>query len=154
MLSLFNPYVLLGIVVALLGSFGGGYYKGSGDEEARQQIEIAAANAKARETEQNMTVVANTYATTLRNVQNAAKIKETKLRADAATGALRLSIPAKASICPTTNSAAPSGNSGEARAELDRSVAEALISITADGDAAIRKLNACIDTYEKMRTMK
>lgn len=153
-MNLFNPYVLLGIVLAMLSSFGGGYWKGKRDENARQQIEIAAANEKARETEQNMTVVANTYATTLRNVQNAAKAKETKLRADAATGALRLSIPTKASVCPTTNSAPPSGNSGEARAELDRSTAEALISITADGDAAIRKLNACIDTYEKMRTMK
>jgi hypothetical protein len=152
--SIFNPYVLLGLVLAIVGSFGGGYYKGSSDEEARQQIEIAAANAKARETEQNMVVVAQTYATTLRNVQNVAKAKETKLRADAATGALRLSIPAKASVCPAPTSALAAGDSGEARTELDRTTAEALISIAADGDAAIRKLSACIDTYEKMRTMK
>ena len=153
-MSILNPYVLLGIVLTVFSAFGGGYWKGKHDENTRQQIEIAAANAKARETEQNMVVVASTYATTLRNAQNAARAKETKLRADAATGALRLSIPAKAPVCPTTDSAPPSGNSGETRAELDRSVAEALISITADGDAAIRKLNACIDTYEKMRTMK
>jgi len=152
--TLFNPYVLLSIVLTMLSAFGGGYYKGSSDEEARQQIEIAAANAKARETEQNMVVVANTYATTLRNVQNVAKAKETKLRADAATGALRLSIPAKASVCPTPTSAPAAGDSGEARTELDPATAETLISIAADGDAAIRKLNACIDTYEKMRTMK
>lgn len=153
-MTLFNPYVLLSIVLTMLSAFGGGYYKGSSDEEARQQIEIAAANAKARETEQNMVVVANTYATTLRNVQNVAKAKETKLRADAATGALRLSIPAKASVCPTPTSAPAAGDSGEARTELDPATAETLISIAADGDAAIRKLNACIDTYEKMRTMK
>ena len=153
-MSLFNPYVLLGIVLTVLSAFGGGYWKGKHDENARQQIEIAAANDKARQTEQNMAVVANTYATTLRNAQNAAKAKETKLRADAATGALRLSIPAQAPVCPTADTTPAAGDSRETRAELDRSVAEALIAITADGDAAIRKLNACIDTYEKMRSMK
>jgi hypothetical protein len=153
-MSLFNPYILLGIVLTVLSAFGGGYWKGKHDENARQQIEIAAANDKARQTEQNMAVVANTYATTLRNAQNAAKAKETKLRADAATGALRLSIPTQAPVCPTADTTPAAGDSRETRAELDRSVAEALIAITADGDAAIRKLNACIDTYEKMRSMK
>lgn len=153
-MSLFNPYVLLGIVLTVLSAFGGGYYKGGQDEEARQQIEIAGLNTKARETEQNMVVVANTYATTLRNAQNAAKVKEIKLRADVATGALRLSIPTQSPVCPAADTTSATGDSRETRAELDRSVAEALIAITADGDAAIRKLNACIDTYEKMRSMR
>jgi Lhr-like helicase len=152
--SLFNPYVLLGIVLAVLSAFGGGYWKGSNDEETRQQIEIANLNTKARETEQNMVVVAQTYATILRNAQNVAKAKETRLRADVATGTLRLSIPTQSPICPASTSAPAAGDSGEARTELDRTTAEALISIAADGDAAIRKLNACIDTYEKMRSMK
>ena len=153
-MSVLNPYVLLGIVLTVLSAFGGGYWKGKHDENARQQIEIAAANDKARQTEQNMAVVANTYATTLRNAQNAAKAKETKLRADAATGALRLSIPTQAPVCPTADTTPAAGDSRETRAELDRSVAEALISITADGDQAIRKLNACIDQYETLRKMK
>ena len=153
-MSLFNPYVLLGIVLTVLSAFGGGYWKGSNDEEVRQQIEIAGLNTKARETEQNMVVVANTYATTLRSAQNAAKVKETKLRADAATGALRLSIPAQSPVCPAADTIPAAGDSRETRTELDRTTAEALISIAADGDAAIRKLNACIDTYEKMRSMR
>jgi hypothetical protein len=49
-MSLFNPYVLLGLVLAVIGSFGGGYWMGLNDEEARQQIEIAGLNTKARET--------------------------------------------------------------------------------------------------------
>ena len=155
-MSLFNPYVLLGIVLALLGSFGGGYYKGEQDENIRQQIEIAALNAKARETEQRMGEVAQTYAQTLRKANNVAKAKETKLRTDIASGERKLFIPTK-TTCPvpsagTTASAA--GDSRETRTELDRSVAEALIAITADGDQAIRKLNACIDQYETLRKMK
>ena len=46
-MSLFNPWVLLGIVMAVLSAFGGGYYKGKDAEYQRQQIEIAALNAKA-----------------------------------------------------------------------------------------------------------
>ncbi len=41
-MSLFNPWVLLGIVMAVLSFFGGGYHKGKNDEVTRQQLEIAA----------------------------------------------------------------------------------------------------------------
>jgi len=156
-MSLFNPYVLLGIVLAVLGSFGAGYYSGEQNEYERQQIEIAALNAKARETEQRMGEVAQTYAQTLRKANNVAKAKETKLRSDIASGERKLFIPVKAPECaiPTAaDSTSVAGDSRETRTELDRSVAEALIAITADGDQAIRKLNACIDQYEKMRSFK
>jgi cobalamin biosynthesis protein CobD/CbiB len=148
------PSHMTALGFAIVGSFGGGYYKGSSDEEARQQIEIAAANAKARETEQNMVEVAQTYATTLRKANDVAKAKETKLRADVATGTLRLSIPTQSPVCPASTSTPAAGDSGEARTELDRTTAEALISIAADGDAAIRKLNTCIQSYETLRNMK
>lgn len=155
-MSLFNPYVILGIVLAVLSSFGGGYWKGKHDEGVRQQIEVAAANDKARQTEQNMAVVANTYAQTLRKTQNVAKAKEDKLRADIAIGERKLFLPVKTTCAVPATPDAPTsaGDSRETRTELDRSVAEALIAITADGDQAIRKLNACIDTYEKLRSMK
>jgi len=154
--SLFNPYVLLGIVLAILGSFGGGYYKGEQNEYDRQQIEIARLNQQARETEQRMGEVAQTYAQTLRKANNVAKAKETQLRTDIASGERKLFIPVKTS-CPVPsagNAASAAGDSRETRTELDRSVAEALIAITADGDQAIRKLNACIDQYETLRKMK
>lgn len=155
-MSLFNPWVILGILIAIGSAFGGGFAKGKHDENVRQQIEIASLNAKARETEQNMAKVANTYADTLRKSQNVAKSKETKLRADIATGNLRLSIPTQSStVCPSTTAASASGSdSGEARTELSGSVSETLISIASEGDAAIRKLNTCIQSYETLRNMK
>jgi hypothetical protein len=157
-MSLFNPYVLLGIVLAVLGSFGAGYYSGEQNEYERQQIEIAALNAKARETEQRMGEVAQTYAQTLRKANNVAKAKETKLRSDIATGERRLFIPVQAPDCavPTTADApaADGDNSGETRAELSGQVSESLIAIASEGDTAIRKLNACIDSYETLRKMK
>jgi len=141
--------------MAILSAAGSGYYKGSEDEVTRQQVEIAALNAKARETEQNMAKVANTYAETLRKSQNAARTKETKLRADVASGALRLSIPTQSPVCSTSVTAVTAGdNSGETRTELSGQVSETLIAIASEGDSAIRKLNQCIQTYETLKGMK
>lgn len=157
-MSLLNPWVILGIVLAVLSAFGGGYYKGKDSEYQRQQIEIAALNAKARETEQAMAKVAQTYGETLRKANNVAKAKENQLRADLNAGALKLRIPVKAANCPISvseSTATPSGSdAGTASAELDRQAADALIAIAAEGDAAIRKLNACIQTYETLRNTK
>ena len=155
-MSLFNPYIILGIILAILGSFGSGYYKGEQDEYERQQTEIARLNTEARETEQRMAEVAQTYAKTLRKANDVARIKETKLRTDLASGERKLFIPVKAPECavPTTADApAPSG-SAETRAELDPRIAQSLVDLTSRGDQAIRQLNTCIDQYEKVRSMK
>jgi cobalamin biosynthesis Mg chelatase CobN len=160
-MSLLNPWVLLGIVMAVLSAFGGGYYKGKDSEYQRQQLEIAALNAKARETEQAMAKVAQTYGETLRKANNVAKAKENQLRADLNSGALKLRIPTKATTCPSvpvpeTATVASGSDSGEARAESSGSVdvAADLLQIAADGDAAIRKLNTCLEAYETLRNTK
>ena len=112
-------------------------------------------NEKARETEKQMAVVATTYADTLRKSNKDAEKKITTLRANIATGDLRLSIPTQSPVCPSSDAAPAVGdNSGETRTELDREVARSLIAITAEGDTAIRKLNACIETYNTLRNMK
>lgn len=160
-MSLLNPWVLLGIVMAVLSAFGGGYYKGKDSEYQRQQLEIAALNAKARETEQAMAKVAQTYGDTLRKANNVAKAKENQLRADLSNGSLKLRLPVKAPTCPSvpvpeTATVASGSDSGEARAESSGSVdvAADLLQIAADGDAAIRKLNTCLEAYETIRNTK
>ena len=158
MISLFNPYVLLGIVLAVLGSFGVGYYSGEQNEYERQQLEIARLNEQARQTERRMGEVAQTYAQTLRKANNVAKVKEDKLRTDIASGERKLFIPVKAPDCavPTATDATPAArDSVQAGAELDGKTAQALVAITDDGDKAIRQLNACIDAYNTVyQTMK
>ena len=105
-----------------------------------------------------MAKVAQTYGETLRKANNVAKLKETKLRADLDSGALKLRIPVKAANCPipvSESTATTSGSdAGTASAELDRQASETLIAIAAEGDAAIRKLNTCIQTYETLRNTK
>ena len=149
-MSLFNPWVILGVLMAVLGAFGSGYYKGGEDENARQQAEIAALNAVAREKEQALVSAVTKTATQLVKVNNNAKIEIAKRDAAIASGALRLRIPIQSPACPVSTPAdapAPSGDRVQATAELDPAFAQRIISITDQGDANTRQLNACIDAY-------
>jgi len=158
-MSLFNPYVLLGIVLAIFSAFGGGYYKGGQDETTRQQLEIAKLNGEARQKEQALTAAVNAQATQLMKANQNAKLLQQKHNADIDSGALKLRIAVKASDCPvpaSTDAAATSGaDLGTATAELDGETAKALIALTSEGDAAIRKFNTCVNLYnEALQTLK
>lgn len=149
-MSLFNPYVLLGIVLAVLSSFGGGYFKGKHDENTRQQLEIAKLNAEARQKEQALTVAVTQTATALRTTNEKAKQISKERDLAIASGALKLQLPVKTPICPvhaSSDTPVTSGDSVQATAELDREVAKSLVAITDQGDANTRQLNACIDAY-------
>jgi hypothetical protein len=152
-MSLFNPWVLLGILMAVIGSFGGGYLKGSEDEVTRQQLEIAALNAEARVKEQALISAIQTQSTKLQKANQDAKLAQQKRNADIESGALRLRLPVKAANCPipaSDDSPTPTGDSVQATTELDRETAKSLVAITDDGDKAIRQLNACIDAYNSV----
>ena len=149
-MSLFNPWVLLGILMAVLGAGTSGYLKGSSDESQRQQLEIARLNEQARVKEQALVTAVQTQVKQLVKAEQNAKTIIQKRNSDIDAGALRLRIPVKAPTCPVqtaTDATTASGNSIQATAELDRETAKNLIAITDDGDKAIRQLNACIDAY-------
>jgi hypothetical protein len=154
-MSLFNPWVLLGIVLAVLSAFGGGYHKGKNDEVTRQQLEIAALNAQARQKEQALVAAVNTTADALRKTNEQAKLAAKERSNAIDSGAYRLRVAVKATVCPVhtpADPATPAGDSpGEARAELDPEVGKALFAIAEEGDRAITKLNACIDMYNQAR---
>ena len=156
MISLFNPWVILALICSFLGFGAIAYTKGEDSERDRQQLEIARLNEQARETEQRMGEVAQTYAQTLRKANNVAKVKEDKLRTDIVSGKLRLFVPVQTPECAvpaTEDTPAPAGDT-ETRAELDPGIAQSLINLTSRGDQAIRSLNACIDQYDQMRNIK
>ena len=149
-MSIFNPYVILSIVLAILGSFGTGYWKGSKDEVTRQQLEIAALNAEARQKEQALVNAITTQSTKLQKANQDAKLIAKERDAAIASGALRLRIPVKAPVCPVQTAGdtpAPAGDSVQTTAEFDAKTAQSLVAITDQGDANTRQLNACIDAY-------
>ena len=154
-MSIFNPYVLLGIIFAIVSAFGGGYYKGGRDEVTRQQLEIAKLNAESRVKEQALVSAVNAQANQLQKANQDAKLLQQKHNADIESGMLKLRIAVKASDCPipaSTDATVTSGaNLGTATAELDGEASKALIALTSEGDAAIRKLATCVALYNEAR---
>jgi prophage endopeptidase len=157
-MSLFNPWVLLGIILFVTSSFLGGYYKGSEDEALKQQAEIAKLNEESRQKEQALVSAVNKTATQLVKVNNEAKIQIAKRDAAIASGTLRLRIPVKAPDCPvstSTDTPSSSRDSIQTTTELDPTIARSLVAITDKGDENTRQLNACIDAYNSVyQTLK
>jgi hypothetical protein len=149
-MSLLNPWVILALICAFLGVGAFSYSKGEEAEHERQQLEIAKLNDEARQKEQALVSAVTKTATQLVKVNNDAKIQIAKRDAAIVTGALRLRIPIQSPACPVSTAAdapAPSGDRVQATAELDPAFAQRIVSITDQGDANTRQLNACIDAY-------
>jgi len=146
------------IIALILGfSIVGGIYKlgyDKGYEAERQNVQgaIDEANAAARMTEQQLNGKIADLSTQLVKVQNDAQKQIAKRDADIATGKLQLYVRTKGTVCPSTNAPTTSG-SDTATAQLDPTFAKSLVAVTDDGDTAIRKLNACIATYNQVKDM-
>ena len=158
-MSLFNPWVLLGIILFVTSSFLGGYYKGSEDEVLKQQAEIAKLNEKSRQKEQELASAVNAQANLLMKANQNAKLLQQKRINDINSGAYRLRVAVKAPVCPvptSSDTAATSGTDAEPpTAELDPAFGKALFALTDEGDDAIRKLSTCVNLYnEALQTLK
>ena len=155
-MSIFNPWAILGTVLAMLSAFGGGYYKGGQDEFAKQQMEIARLNQEARQKEQALVTAVQNQATELVKANKNAKVVIQKRDSDINSGALKLRIPVKTPSCPTlsaTSDAPIAERSDPPTAELQPEVARDILAITDEADLTARKLNACIATYNQVREM-
>lgn len=149
---MFNPYVLVASLLAIIGAYFYGHHAGYKECYSEEVAKVARANQEARAKEQELTSKVNETANQLRKANETAQVKITKLTADVQSGALRLSIPVTAnSVCSSDTARTASGDQPQARAELDRQASANLIAITADGDKAIRALNACITSYNQVR---
>ena len=152
-MSLFNPWILLGIIMAILGAGAGGYSKGKHDENARQQAEIAVLNEQSRQKEQALVAAVSAQAVKLQKANQDAKIQINKRNADIATGAMQLRVPVKATVCAVqaTGDAAATSGADTSSAELQPAFAQSLIAITDEADELARKYNTCINAYETIR---
>ena len=149
-MSLLNPWVLLALICAFLGVGAIAYTKGEDSERERQQLEIAALNAAARDKEQALITAIQTQSTKLQKANNEAKLQTQKLHSALDAGSLKLRLPIKAPDCPVhtaSDASAAPRDSVQAGAELDPTIARSLVAITDKGDENTRQLNACIDAY-------
>ena len=145
------PWLIVGIMVSLFGTYRGGYHFGWADRDADMQIEIAKKNEEARVLEKNLTSKLSDQETLLRKAQNEVVKKQSAMHELARTGRLRLPTAS----CPqaSSNPATPVGNIDTSQSELERQTIEALIDIAAEGDKAIVKLNSCVAAYNEVRNL-
>ena len=143
---------LLSGLIALLLTFGGGYFYGKHAEKEAQQVEVDRLNTEARAKEAALTTAVTTTANALRSSNEKAKTMAKQRDAAIDSGALKLRVKASCPVPAATDPTAPAGDSaGEARTELDPAFGKALFELTDEGNRAIEKLNACIELYNKAR---
>lgn len=145
------PWILVGAMVALFGTYRGGYHFGWTDRDQEMQIEIAKKNEEARTKEQELAAKLNDKEEALRKATNEISKKQSAMRDLVRTGELRL--PAPSCVQTATNTTPATGNSSEDAAELERQTINALIDIVAEGDKAIVRLNQCISAYDEVRNL-
>jgi len=147
-----NPWIIIGVMVAVGASYGYGHHKGWNDRDAEMQAEISKLNEKSRETEQALNQTLNDKDSALRKAKNEVSKKQSDLNSLADAGKLRLPVQAPSSCVQATTDSTPANRDREeARDKLERETIKAIIAIAADGDRNTAQLNSCIETYESVR---
>ena len=155
------PWLIIGVALALFGSYRGGYHFGWDDRDKEMQIEIAKKNEESRAKEQAIGEKLNNTATQLQEANNALNQKSSAL--DRAIRAGRVRLPTSSCVqTPTASAAAPvSGNETTSQpdrqtneaTDAERATLAAIAEIVAQGDRNTAQLNACIDAYNDARTL-
>ena len=149
MLSFLNPWFIIGAICAVLGVYYAGHHNGYQERVTEDQVEIARLNdeARAKEAELNKKVTQTAYA--LRKAKDDIAFKQSTINERVRAGELRL--PSSCPVYTTSDAGVTPGDRNANDGQSDRQAIEAIVAIAADGDRAITQLNACIDTYNKVR---
>jgi hypothetical protein len=143
-----NPWVILGVLLALAGFYGYGHHKGWVERDAEMQAEIAVKNEESRTKEQELAKQLNDQSSKLLEANNAISEKQSSL--DRAIRAGRVRLPSTSCVQTNANPTPASGDSNKATTESDTETLRLIAQIVADGDKAINQLNACIDAYQQV----
>ena len=160
MLPIPLPWLIVGVLVSLFGTYRVGHHYGWLERDGDMKIAIAKKNEEARQIEQNMGEKLNQQSAKLQEATNAINQKTTALAVANRAGKLRL--------CPTSYVQAPASSpvasaNTEATSQPDRptdtasdaerATIEAIAEIVAQGDKNTAALNACVDSYNSMRDL-
>jgi hypothetical protein len=160
MLPIPLPWLIVGVLVSLFGTYRVGHHYGWLERDGDMKIAIAKKNDEARLIEQNMGEKLNQQSLKLQEANDAINKKTTALAVANRAGKLRL--------CPPSNVQAPANSSvasadSKATSEPDRPTNEpsdaeratidAIAEIVAQGDKNTVALNACVDSYNQMRDL-
>jgi len=150
MLPIPLPWLIVGVLVSLFGTYRVGHHYGWLERDGDMKIAIAKKNEEARQLEKNMTSKLSDQETQLRKAQDEISKKKSAMHELARTGKLRL--PTASCVQTSPSAPAPTGNQQDAT-DIERQTISALIDLTAEGDKAITRLNSCIDSYNEVRNL-
>ena len=160
MLPIPLPWLIVGVLISLFGTYRVGHHYGWLERDNDMKIAIAKKNEEARQIEQNMSEKLNQQSAKLQEANDAINKKTTALAVANRAGKLRL--------CPTSNvqaSTSPSIASADTKAtsqpdrqadtasDAERATIDAIAEIVAQGDKNTAALNACVDSYNSMRDL-
>ena len=160
MLPIPLPWLIVGVLVSLFGSYRVGHHYGWLERDGDMKIAIAKKNEESRKTEQKLTEELNLNATKLLEANNAINQKTSALSAANRLGKLRLcpssnvSTPTNTSVATTnTEATREPDRQADQPSDAERATIEAIAEIVAQGDKNTVALNACVDSYNQMRDL-
>ena len=154
MLPIPLPWLIVGVLVSLFGSYRVGHHYGWLERDNDMKIAIAKKNDEARAKEKELGEKLQDQETKLRKAQDDIVKKQSAMHELARTGRLRLPAPSCPQASPSATIATGNPQPSQPDAtESEREVIAALIDIAAEGDKAITKLNACVSAYNEVRSI-
>jgi len=152
LLPVIATYALLMQIGGVVLALGGGYYvadhKGYERRVAEDKAEIERLNAEARAKEAELAQTLKDKTAALRKANNAIQAKKTDTFKRIDSGELR--FPSTCGVQTSTDAGTAGGDTKDGT-ESERQALKDIVSIAAEGDTAITKLNACIDTYNAVK---
>ena len=160
MLPIPLPWLIVGVMVSLFGTYQVGHHYGWLERDNDMKIAIAKKNEEARLIEQNMGEKLNQQSAKLQEANDAINKKTSALAVANRAGKLRLcpSSNVQASTSTASTSADPKATSQSDRqvnepSDAERATIDAIAEIVAQGDKNTVALNACVDSYNQMRDL-
>jgi hypothetical protein len=154
------PWLIVGALVSLFGTYQVGHHYGWLERDEDMKIAIAKKNDEARLIEQNMGEKLNKQSTKLQEANDAINKKTTALAVANRAGKLRLCPSSNlqastSSSIASSDSKATSQPDGQAdrASDAERATIDAIAEIVAQGDRNTIALNACVDSYNEVRNL-
>lgn len=161
MLPIPLPWLIVGVLVSLFGTYRVGHHYGWLERDNDMKIAIAQKNEESRATEQKLNEQLNANATKLQETTNVINQKQSALDRAIRSGRVRISAPscvqASASATTATPDSKETGSQSDRPADpapdAERETLQAIAEIVAQGDRNTAQLNACIDAYNEVRSL-
>ena len=160
MLPIPLPWLIVGVLVSLFGTYRVGHHYGWLERDNDMKLAIAKKNDEARATEQKLTEQLNQNATKLQETTNVINEKQSAL--DRAIRAGRVRLPAASCVqTPASPTSTPANQEtrsepnrqADPASDAERATLQAIAEIVAQGDRNTAALNACVDAYENVRNL-